>query len=269
VYGTIDHEQGHEWFPMIVGSNERRYAWMDEGLDTYINAFSNEAREPGSSKWPEEIEEWQAAVQNRTQSPLMTVPDHINPGALAAVGYDKPAAVLLALRNHVVGREAFDRAFREYIRRWAFKHPTPADFFRTIESETGNDLAWYWRGFFYSTDVLDIGIDTVSTLSRDGTSQATIGLTKHTSIPFPVIMRLKLVDGSIQNVRLPVEIWAQGDHYAATIPVRAKVVGARLWPDPTVPDWNPSNDSWGDAPSGDPLPPVTRGGLTSQLQKGQ
>ena len=142
----------------------------------------------------------------------------VDPTALGSVGYRKPAAVLLTLRNHVVGRAAFDQAFREYATAWAFKHPTPGDFFRSIESSTGEDLSWFWRGFFYTNDVLDIGIDSASTISRDGSSIAMIQLRKHTSIPFPVEMRLKLTDGSTVDLKLDVDIWYLGDSYTAAIP---------------------------------------------------
>ena len=261
VFGTLDHEHGHEWFPMIVGSNERRYAWMDEGFNTYINAFSNEQRFPRNYQWPGYMDNWRASVLSGEQRPLMTPPDRVPPGALGAVAYRKPGAVLLALRNHVVGRATFDLAFREYAASWAFKHPTPADFFRSIESSTGEDLSWFWRGFFYTNDVLDIGIDSAGTISNDGRSIALIQLRKHTSIPFPVELRLKLADGSTQDVHLPVDIWYLGDRYTATIPVRSPLAGARLWPDGTVPDFNSSNDTWGSAPKGDPPGAVTTGGL--------
>ena len=265
VFGTLDHEHGHEWFPMIVGSNERRYAWMDEGFNTYINTFSNEQRFPHNYQWPEYIDNWKASVLTGEQRPLMTPPDRVPPEALGAIGYRKPAAVLLALRNHVVGRAEFDQAFRDYAAAWAFKHPTPADFFRSIESSTGKDLAWFWRGFFYTNDVLDIGIDTAATVSSDGQRIAMIQLQRHTSIPFPVEMRLKLSDGSTQDVKLPVDIWYLGDRYTATIPVRAPLAGIRLWPDGTVPDFNSSNDTWGSAPPGDKMGPVTTGGLVSSM----
>ena len=268
---------------MIVGSNERRYAWMDEGLDTYINAFSNEARYPGRPVWPGYIANWKAVVANKTQSPLMTAPDRIVPGALGAIGYRKPAAVMLALRNHVLDPETFDRALRLYIRRWAFKHPTPADFFRTVENYAGQDLSWFWRGFFYTTDVLDIGVERVVTArGAGGAAQAMVTLRRMSSIPFPVALRLKMADGSTQDVRFPVQIWstcapsaarapaplgrgtgcphASGcgcDRVETTVPLRGEVVGARLWPDPTVPDWNAANDTWGDAPPADPPSPVT------------
>jgi hypothetical protein len=265
VFGTLDHEHGHEWFPMIVGSNERRYAWMDEGFNTYINTFSNEQRFPRNYQWPLYIDDWKASVLTGEQRPLMTPPDRVPPDALGAVAYRKPAAVLLALRNHVVGRAVFDQAFRDYAAAWAFKHPTPADFFRSIESSTGNDLAWFWRGFFYTNDVLDIGIDSASTISSDGRSIAMIQLRRHTSIPFPVEMRLKLADGSTQDLKLPVDIWYLGDRYTATVPVRAPLAGVRLWPDGTVPDLNSSNDTWGSPPPQDRMGSVTTGGLVSSM----
>ncbi len=265
VFGTLDHEHGHEWFPMIVGSNERRYAWMDEGLNTYINTFSNEQRFPRNPQWPLYVDEWKSTVMAGEQRPLITPPDRVPPGALGTIGYRKPAAVLLALRNHVVGRASFDQAMREYTAAWAFKHPTPADFFRSIESSTGEDLAWFWRGFFYTNEVLDIGIDSASTVSRDGRHLALIQLRKHTSIPFPVEMRLKLSDGSTQDVHLPVDIWFLGDQYTAAIPVRAPLAGARLWPDGTVPDFNSSNDGWGSAPAVEKPALVSSGGLVTSL----
>jgi hypothetical protein len=277
VFGVIDHEHGHEWFPMIVGSNERRYAWQDEGFNTYINTSANERRAPGTDVWSGYLTNWKTAVDERTQAPLMTSPDHIVASALGPMGYRKPATVMLALRNHVVGRETFDLAMREYIRRWAFKHPTPGDFFRTVENVSGADLSWYWRGFFYSTDVLDIGIDSVSMRTSEGEQLVTVSLHRVTSIPFPVELRLSYADGSTQDVRLPVDIWASCqdehaggcDHFDATLPARGAVTGVRLWPDPTVPDWNPANDAWGRAPAANPASAVTEGGLMSAIPKAQ
>jgi hypothetical protein len=301
IFGTVNHEQGHEWFPMVVGSNERRYAWMDEGVNTYINAFANELRVPGSSSWGAYMASWRSVVERGIQAPIMAAPDHIEGAALGAIGYRKPGAVLLTLRDNVVGRETMDRALREYVRRWAFKHPTPGDFFRTVENVSGQDLSWFWRGFFYSDDVLDIGIDSVinhagSTPTSRGAMggapgpvvrtadssvapaasggaggapadpaqrTAVIYLRRNTSIVFPVTLRLGLSDGSTQDVSLPVDIWARGREFAATVEVRAPVTGARLWPDPFVPDWNSANDTWGTPPPGtDAASPATTGGLS-------
>jgi hypothetical protein len=276
VFRTNDHELGHQWFPMMVGSNERRYAWMDEGINTYINVFSQERRYGSNAvNWPRAMDNtrtfmfiWRLVHQAGIDAPLMTAPDQIDPQALGLVGYEKPAMVLLALRDHVVGRDAFDRAFKTYIDRWAFKHPTPSDFFRTIEDVTGTDLAWFWRSFFYTADILDIGVDSVQNdTSSDGAHAATVTLTRHTSIPFPIEMRLQLADGSTQDVRYPVDVWYRGDHIQLVIPVKAQVVGVRLWPDPTVPDLQPRNDTWGKAPAPDPLAPATTGGTATAIER--
>ena len=303
IFSTVNHEHGHEWFPMIVGSNERRYAWMDEGVNTYINAFANELRVPGSSAWGAYMTSWRQAVERGIQAPLMAAPDHIEGAALGAIGYRKPGAVLLTLRDNVVGRETMDLALREYVRRWAYKHPTPGDFFRTMENVSGQDLSWFWRGFFYSDDVLDIGIDSVKNHAPQvshgtgdgamggapgpvvrtadstqapaasggaggapadpGQRTAVIYLRRNTSIVFPVTLRLGFSDGSTQDVSLPVDIWAQGSAFAATVEVRAPVTGARLWPDPFVPDMNSTNDTWGTPPpGGTTASPSTTGGLS-------
>ena len=301
IFGTVNHEHGHEWFPMIVGSNERRYAWMDEGVNTYINAFANESRVPGTSAWGAYMAAWKTVVERGIQAPIMAAPDHIDGAALGAIGYRKPGAVLLTLRDNVVGRETMDQALHEYVRRWAFKHPTPGDFFRTVENVSGQDLSWFWRGFFYSNDVLDIGIDSVAnhsvsspaTTAMGGPPPAvdasvapvasggaggapadpsertvTIYLRRHTTIVFPVTLRLRFGDGSTQDVSLPVDIWGLGSQFAATVQVRAPVTGVRLWTDPFVPDWDPSNDTWGTAPpGGDPAGPATTGGLSGLSAK--
>ena len=264
-FAAIDHEQGHEWFPMIVGSNERRYAWMDEGVDTYQNAFSIERRSPGTNAFPSDFASWRAAVDNGRQAPLMTPPDRIEAEGLDAVGYRKPGAVLLALRNDVIGRETMDRAIREYVRRWAFRHPTPGDFFRTVENVSGQDLSWFWNAFFYETDVLDIAVDGVTMRQAKGENVAEVHLRRVTTIPFPVTMRLKFNDLTTQDVRLPVEIWSRGDRYVATIAVQRPVVGVRLWPDQSVPDFNASNDVWGDVPPADVRPASTSGGIVPPI----
>ncbi len=248
VFGTIDHEHGHEWFPMLVGSNERRYAWQDEGFNTYINAFSNERRYPGTSAYAGSLADWMHVVAAGIDAPLMTAPDHIAQPALGAVAYDKPAVALLTLRNHVLGAETFDRAFREYTRRWAFRHPTPGDFFRTVENVSGADLGWFWQSWWYTTDKLDLAITGVETRG-DGEARAVfVAVTRTTGVIFPPAVRVKYEDGSTEDFRFPVDVWAQGPSVVLSAPARGRVIGARLWPDGTVPDWNAENDVWGDAP---------------------
>ena len=265
IFGTLNHEHGHEWFPMIVGSNERRYAWQDEGINTYINAFALERRTPGTTPYPGYVSNWRQTVENRIDSPLMTPPDRIDSRALGALGYRKPAVVLLALRDNVVGRAAFDRALREYTRRWAFKHPSPADFFRTVENVSGMDLGWYWRAFWYSTDVLDIGIDNVTMRQQQGENHAVIALRRHSPVPFPVRLRLLFRDNTTQDVTMPVEVWARGERIETSIAVKAPVIGARLWPEGIVPDWNATNDAWGTPVPVVATPMATSGGLSGEI----
>jgi hypothetical protein len=188
----------------------------------------------------------------------MTAADNIPPSGLGPVGYRKPAVLLLTLRNQVVGPDLFDAAFREYIRSWSFKHPTPGDFFRTIENATGRDLSWYWREFWYTTDLLDIAIDDVSRRTQDGEDVAVISLHRNTPAVFPVRLRLKYSDGTTADFQLPVNVWASGDRVEAIVPAALPVVGARLWPDASVPDWDSDNDVWGDAPAADPVRKVTQ-----------
>ena len=276
VFRTNDHELGHQWFPMIVGSNERRYAWMDEGINTYMNAFSQERRYGADPhQWPRGMDNffsflgiWVGTFEHGADLPLMTAPDHLpDQQVLGNVGYEKPAGVLIALRDHVVGPETMDEAMRTYARRWAYKHPTPGDFFRTIENVSGKDLSWFWRGYFYSNDVLDIALDSVTThTTSDGQQMATIAVHRNTTLLFPLELKLKLADGSTQDVRVPVDIWSRGQAVTASVPVAAAVTGARLWPDrSSVPDANPKNDTWGDAPPLDHIHPATIGGLAPQI----
>jgi hypothetical protein len=158
---VIIHEVGHTFFPMIVNSDERQWTWMDEGLNSYLQyltqeLWDNKFPSNGGPAWT--ITNYMKLPKEQLE-PIMTNSENIqNFGANA---YSKVATGLNILRETIVGREAFDNAFREYAKRWAFKSPTPADFFRTIEDATGEDLDWFWRGWFYGTDACDISIDTV------------------------------------------------------------------------------------------------------------
>jgi len=158
---VIIHEVGHTFFPMIVNSDERQWTWMDEGLNSYLQYLSQELWDntfpsQGGPAWT--ITNYMKLPKDQLE-PIMTNSENIN--NFGANAYAKVATGLNILRETIVGRELFDNAFREYARRWAFKSPTPADFFRSIEDATGEDLDWFWRGWFYSTDACDIAIDTV------------------------------------------------------------------------------------------------------------
>jgi len=162
-YGLISvviHEVGHNYFPMIVNSDERQWTWMDEGLNSFLQYLAEQAWEehyPQSRGEPRAIVDY---MKSTNQVPIMT-----NSESIAALGYNayaKPTAALIVLRETVLGRELFDFAFREYAQRWKFKRPTPADFFRTMEDASGTDLDWFWRGWFYTTDHVDVSVDGIT-----------------------------------------------------------------------------------------------------------
>ena len=158
---VIIHEVGHTFFPMIVNSDERQWTWMDEGLNSYLQYLTQELWDNtfpsnGGPAWT--ITNYMKLPKDQLE-PIMTNSENIN--NFGANAYSKVATGLNILRETVVGRELFDEAFRTYAKRWAFKSPTPADLFRTLEDATGEDLDWFWRGWFYGTDACDISIDTV------------------------------------------------------------------------------------------------------------
>jgi len=164
--GVVIHEVGHNYFPMIVNSDERQWTWMDEGLNSFLQFQAEKLWDkdfPSRRGEPRGIAEY---MLSQNQVPLMTQSDSVL--QFGANGYWKPAVALVILRETVLGRELFDRAFREYANRWRFKHPTPYDFFRTMEESSGVDLDWFWRGWFYTTDHVDISLDSVVRARIDG-----------------------------------------------------------------------------------------------------
>lgn len=167
---VIIHEVGHNFYPMIINSDERQWSWMDEGLNSFVQyltqeLWDNKFPSDGGPAWS--IVDYMKLPKDQLE-PIMTNSENIvqfGPNA-----YSKPATALNILRETIMGRELFDYAFREYGRRWAFKHPTPADLFRTLEDASGEDLDWFWRGWFYGTDAVDISLDTVKYARPDPTA---------------------------------------------------------------------------------------------------
>jgi len=159
--GVVIHEVGHNFFPMIINSDERQWSWMDEGLNSFVQylteeLYDNKFPTRGGPAWT--ITDYMKLPKDQLE-PIMTNSENIiqfGPNA-----YTKPATGLNILRETIMGRELFDYSFKEYARRWAFKHPTPADLFRTMEDASAEDLDWFWRGWFYGIDPVDIAIDTV------------------------------------------------------------------------------------------------------------
>ena len=257
LFGVIDHELGHNWFPMIVGSDERRYAWMDEGFNSYLNTFSNvtfydENDDPtiagyglSDSTRIIRLTEGPAAAAFARQpysvdQPIMTYPDRIRSQALGWLAYRKPAKGLLLLRNEIVGAERFDAAFREYIERWAYKHPQPADFFRTIEDVTGEDLDWFWRGWFYTTGQFDQALTDV--VVEDGRAVATVE--NRGELALPTAVEFVFADGSRETVVIPAEAYFSTDTAGAFVPLRNRtLVSARINASGDYPDDNPDDDA--------------------------
>lgn len=185
--GVIIHEVGHNFFPMIVNSDERQWTWMDEGLNTFVEylteeMFDNKFPTRRGPAWT--IVDYMKLPKDQLE-PIMTNSENIvgfGPNA-----YAKPATGLNILRETILGRKLFDYAFQQYARRWAFKHPTPADFFRTIEDASGEDLDWFWRGWFYSTDVVDISLDSVKYMTPDLNADLPLAdYSQNVSLPKPI-----------------------------------------------------------------------------------
>jgi len=237
---VLAHELGHQWVPMIVGSNERLYPWMDEGFNTFID-LGNAARYFAGTPYGDSIE----------VHPLHLYPDHAIPGKEQALinrpveshdlfwtGYQKPALMMQTLRYEVLGKDRFDYAFRQYLKAWAFKHPTPADFFRLMRDASGMDLDFFWRDWIYTTARLDQAVDSVGT--ADG--QQKVFLSNRGTMTLPLEMELTYDDGTTERVRLPVEMWNLGPAFAYRVPDGRKVKGVIVDPRSVLPDVNRANN---------------------------
>lgn len=262
LYFVTTHELGHEWYPMIVGSNERLYGWQDEGFNTFIDYFSTVDRFKGDSAAMHSpqmgmelgrMATWVDFVRRYTgrEAPIMEPQDR-NEGVISGwLHYGKPAAGLHFLRDELVDSAAFDQAFREYTRRWAFKHPTPADFFRTMNDALGEDLSWFWRSWFYRTDHLDQAVDSVSVRDSAGVAeQVRVFLSNRLEMVAPVDLTITGSDGSVQHVKLPVEVWYRGSttSYPLRTTVAARPVRVVVDARSVYPDVNRTNNTW-QAPS--------------------
>ena len=245
LYSVTDHEFGHTWFPMLVGSNERLYPWMDEGFNTFQNYYNWKARYPGTPNRRSNPATYLTMAVSGQEQPIMTPADRTSPQWLGQVAYNKPGVGLVLLREQIVGPERFDAAFREYIRRWAWKHPTPADFFRTMDDALGEDLSWFWRSWFYTTETLDQAVESVVT-STDSAGRVTsrIFLQNVGPMVMPVTLAVTLDDGSVQRLHLPVEVWYWGDRYVAAVPGPRRVTAVVVDPDSVFPDVNRGNNRW-------------------------
>jgi hypothetical protein len=251
LYNVVTHEIGHMWFPMIVGSNERVHMWQDEGFNTFINTFSEARRYPEKgdqmARALGEREYVESAMKQNVDGPIEVNPDRINPALLGLEAYVKPSVGLQLLRQEIMGPAAFDDAFRTYIDRWKFKHPTPADFFRTMENVGGRRLDWFWREWFFENPHFDQAIDTVVTKVTGDTMDVAVMYGNRARGVLPIHARFTFSDGSSENFDYPAEVWSTNTtHYVRRYRfVGKKLTGIELDPDKRLVDLNRDNNAWG------------------------
>ncbi|HET7359065.1 MAG TPA: M1 family aminopeptidase [Rhodanobacteraceae bacterium] len=254
LYGVTAHEFGHEWFPMIVGSNERRAAWMDEGFNTFIDVYAADAFNHGefapkrdgeyAPKGGNPVDEIQGVLNDPDAPPIMTIGDAIKEKYRHPITYYKAALGMVLLREQILGPERFDAAFRQYIHAWAYKHPSPADFFRAMDSAGGEDLSWFWRGWFEHNWKLDLAVEGVKYIDDDPAKGALVTVANLDKLVMPATLQVTYADGSTQRVRVPVETWQQHHRFDVVVAGSRRVKSATIDPDHAIPDNNRGNDTY-------------------------
>ncbi|MCC8426298.1 M1 family metallopeptidase [Mucilaginibacter sp. UR6-11] len=244
LWEVTNHEFGHNWFPMIVGSNERKYAWMDEGFNTFINKVDTKVFNNGEYYQREDVQKVAPAMFSPDADPIMTTPDVIQPDYLGYAAYEKPARGLMILREQILGEERFDYAFRTYIKRWAFKHPTPWDFFHSMDNAAGEDLSWFWNEWFMGTMTLDQSVKSIDYNDNDPSKGSLITIENLGGLALPVTALIKEENGQTGTVKLPAEIWQRGGEWTFPYRSTSKIVLVTLDPDHVLPDMNPENNSY-------------------------
>lgn len=242
LWGDITHEIGHNWFPMIVGTNERKFMWMDEGFNTFINQYSTEKFNNGeyfNSKG--RLANQILRQLEREKDPLMTPPEAQNAYGLY---YSKTALGLDILRNVVLGPDRFDYAFNEYVKHWAFKHPLPYDFFRAMNDAAGEDLNWFFQPWFFTTDQLDQAVQDVKYVKEDPTKGAEITLVNKDKLAMPVDLKVVQSNGKSEIIHLPVNIWQRGAVWKFIYPSTSTITSLEIDPDHQLPDVDRKNNVW-------------------------
>ena len=243
LWEVTNHEFGHNWFPMIVGSNERKYAWMDEGFNTFINGVDTKVFNKGEYWEPADQQKAATAMFAPGADPIMSTPDVIQPDYLGYAAYEKPALGLKILREQILGEQRFDYAFKTYIKRWAFKHPTPWDFFHTMDNAAGEDLSWFWNEWFTTTLTLDQSVKAIDYVENDPTKGSLITIENNEGMALPAIINIKEENGNSSTVKLPAEIWQRGGVWTFAYKSTSKITFATLDPDHVLPDIKPDNNS--------------------------
>lgn len=252
------HEVGHSWFPMIVGSDERRNAWMDEGMNTYVDAIAH-------AEWGKAHDGQFAPKKDSEYAPLtgdpakdivkqvfddpdaasiLTRTDAIREKYRHPITYFKTAYGLTLLREQVLGPERFDAAFKQYVHDWAFKHPAPSDFFRTMDSAAGEDLSWFWRGWFRHNWKLDLAVTGVKYIDNDPAKGALVTVANLDRFAMPATLRVTWDDGSSTQVRMPVAAWMQHTQFDVPVEGSKRVRSATIDPDGVLPDVDRANNTF-------------------------
>lgn len=249
LWGVTNHEFGHIWFPMIVGNNERLHAWMDEGFTTFINGLATETFNNGEYHRPLGDPNRLAQAYTRPDlEPIMTTPQNMLEKNIGTLAYRKPGYGLTLLREEILGRERFDRAFKAYIEYWAYKHPTPDDFFRTMENVAGENLNWFWRGWFQNNWRLDQAVGDVRYRDNDPSKGVEITIDNLEKLPMPVVVEITTQNGQKHRIKLPVEIWERNTTFAFFYPTKESIAAVQIDPDRIYPDHNPDNNRWESKP---------------------
>ncbi|NGY37087.1 M1 family metallopeptidase [Flavobacterium sp. XN-5] len=245
LWGVTDHEFGHIWFPMIVGSNERLFGWMDEGFNTFLNSLST--AEFNNGEYKEEAMNLHQNAEMFTSPHLeavMSSPDNMKEANIGLLLYYKPSTGLTILREQILGKERFDLALRTYIERWAYKHPTPDDFFRTMENVAGEDLSWFWRGWFQYNWRFDQGINGIKYVKNDPKQGVIITVENFEKMPMPIILDVKTKSGKVERIKLPVEIWQKNKEWSFKHNSTEEIESITLDPEHVFPDSNSENNVW-------------------------
>jgi len=244
LFGVTTHEIGHNWFPMVVGSNERKYAWMDEGFNTFINIYARENFNNGEYHSSQSVKMMVDFMNRPDTKTVMTYPDVIDYKDLHILGYYEPAIALQILRDKVVGAKRFDFAFRNYINHWAFRHPAPEDFFRSMNDALGEDLNWFWKEWFYESWKLDQAVESVEYVNADPKQGVNITISNKEQMVMPVEIEIKEANGNTGRVNLPVEIWQRSGNWTFHYKSTDTVTSVTIDPDNKLPDIDVSNNAW-------------------------
>lgn len=242
LWGVTDHEFGHIWFPMIVGSNERVHGWMDEGFNTFINNISKKNFNNGEYYKPQSLQRMSNFFFTDALEPVTTQPDNMKERNIGALLYYKPGAGMTILRETILGEEKFDKALRSYIKYWAFKHPTPEDFFRTMENVSGEELSWFWRGWFLNKWSIDQGITDAKYVNGSYKNGVIVKVENFGQLPIPTTVQLNFKDGTSQDVKLPIEVWKRNTEWSFKVNSTKEITTIKLDPNAAIPDTNLENN---------------------------